>query len=271
MMKQSANAEKALLLARVEDLFCRAERYEPCVGPFLTPAEQFFVSGCLPKYRSDAFAVFFGGYDGSERNRLFVLPGYLADESGEYPSSFVRTAVPELAAEAVSVLAVAGSGYKKLTHRDYLGSLLALGIERDKVGDIVVTDDAHAYIFCDGTMATFLTQELHRVGSDAVKVESVEIGDDFHAERRFIPISATVASPRLDSIVAALIGTSREKAQTIIREGAVEVNYEMTDRNDKLPGEGAVIRVRGHGKYVLRSVSEQTKKGRYRLLADQYD
>lgn len=270
-MREGADAEKALLLARVDDLFRRARRYEPCVGPFLTPAEQSWLGGQIRKNDTDAFAVFYGGYDGSERNRLFVLPGYLANGNGEYTAAFVRDAVPELAAEAVAVLAVAGSGYRKLTHRDFLGSLLALGVERSKVGDIVVTDNAHALIFCDRTIATFLIQELHRVGNDAVKVTMSKIGDDFRVERRFLPIHDTVASPRLDNIVSALIGTSREKAQGAIREGAVEVNYEVADRNDKMPGEGAVISIRGHGKYVIRSVSEQTKKGRYRLYADQYD
>ncbi len=263
--------ERALLEARIEDLFRRAERYEPCVGPFLSPREQHYAAEKLKRYASNAFGVFYGGFDGSERKRLFVLPEYLASEDGDYTAAFVREALPELSEEAVSVLSIVGSGYRRLTHRDYLGSLLALGIERDRLGDIIVEDDAHALVFCDGAMADYIVSELRKIGSDTVKVSKTAIASDFHVERRMRPINDTVASPRLDSIVSSLVGTSREKAQDLIREGAVEVDYEMCDRNDKMPEEGTVISVRGHGKYVVQSVSQKTKKGRYRLVAAQYD
>lgn len=263
--------ERALLEARIEDLFRRAERYEPCFGPFLSPREQHYATEKLKKYASNAVGVFYGGYDGSERNRLFVLPEYLVSDDVTYTAAFVKEAIPELAEEAVCVLSIVGSGYKKLTHRDYLGSLLGLGIERDKLGDIVVEDDCHALVFCDGTMAEYILSELQKIGSDTVKVEKTVLQADFHTEQRMRPILDTVASPRLDSIVSSLIGTSREKAQDIIREGLVEVDYEMCDRNDRMMSEGAIIAVRGHGKYVIRDISQQTKKGRYRLVAAQYD
>lgn len=264
-------SDRALLLARVEDMVRRAERYEPCVSPFLSPREQHYAKEKLRALGFGSRGALYGGYDGSERNRLFVLPEYLAAEDGDYNAALIRERLPELSCEAVRVLSIEGSGYRKLTHRDYLGSLLGLGIERDKLGDIIVEDDCHALVFCDGTMADYILSELRKIGSDTVKVRATEIGEDFRVERRMRPISDTVASPRLDSIVSSLVGTSREKAQALIREGAVEVDYEPCEKNDKMPNEGAIISVRGHGKYVIQSVSEQTKKGRYRLLAAQYD
>ena len=262
--------ERALLLARTEDLFRRAARYEPCYGPFLSPAEQHAVKQCLKTSPPDVVCVFYGGYDGSERSRLFVFPEYLASADGTYNAVFMRRVLSELSMSAVSALAIEGSGYKKLSHRDYLGSLLALGIERDKIGDIVVQDDCHALVFCDGVIADYLLNEPLWIGGDAVKVKKTEVADDFSVERRMRPISDTVASPRPDSIVSSLIGTSREKAKVLIEQGLVEVDYEVCDRNDKMPPEGTVISVRGHGKYVIQDVSQQTKKGRYRLLAAQY-
>ncbi len=264
------DAERALLQARIEDLWKKAERYEPAVGPFLSPREQHYALEKLRRSAGDAFGVFYGGYDGSERNRLFVLPEYLASEDGDYTAARLRDLVPELSKAAVRVLRIEGSGYRKLSHRDYLGSLLGLGIERDKLGDIVVKDDFCALVFCDGAMADYILAELKKVGSDTVKVSETEVGDDFCVEKQMRPISDTVASPRLDSIVSSLVDTSREKAQELIRQGLVEVDYEPCERNDKMPGEGAVISVRGHGKYVIQDVSEQTKKGRYRLRAAQY-
>lgn len=262
--------ERALFVARMEDLFKRAARYEPCYGPFLSPAEQHAAKQRLKTPPPDVVCFFYGGYDGSERNRLFVLPEYLAPMEGECDAAFVRGTLPQLSESAVSVLAVRGSGYKKLSHRDYLGTLLALGIDREKIGDIVVQDDSHALVFCDSVIADYLLCELQRIGGDTVKLKKTEVADDFTVERRMRPISDTVASPRLDSIVSSLIGTSREKAKVLIEQGLVEVDYEVCDRNDKMPPEGAVISVRGHGKYVIQDVSQQTKKGRYRLLAAQY-
>ena len=264
------DAERALLEARVEDLWERAERYEPVAGPFLSPREQHYAREKLKKSAGDAFGVFYGGYDGSERSRLFVLPEYLATEDGDYTAAVLRALIPELSASAVRALRIEGSGYRRLSHRDYLGSLLGLGIERDKLGDIVVENEFGALVFCDGAMAEYILSELKKVGSDTVKVTVAEVGDDFRVVRQMRPISDTVASPRLDSIVSSLVGTSREKAQDLVRQGLVEVDYEPCERNDKMPQVGAVISVRGHGKYVIQDVSEQTKKGRYRLRAAQY-
>ena len=268
---REGETERALLEARVEDMLRRAERYETAVSPFLSPREQHYAAQKLKAAASDAFGVFYGGYDGSERNRLFVLPEYWRTEDGVYTASVLREMLPEQTANAVCVLSVAGSGYRKLSHRDYLGSLLGLGIKRDTLGDIVVEDDCHALIFCDGAMAAYILSELRLVGSDTVKVASVTLRADFCVERRMRPINDTVASPRLDSIVSSLVSTSREKAQALIKEGLVEVDYEPCERNDKMLEENAVISVRGHGKYVIQSVSEQTKKGRFRLIAAQYD
>ncbi|MBE6661673.1 MAG: hypothetical protein E7606_00165 [Ruminococcaceae bacterium] len=268
---REGDAERALLEARVEDMLRRVERYEVAIGPFLSPREQHYAAQKLKGAVSDACGVFYGGYDGSERNRLFVLPAYLQTEDGVYTAAVLREMLPEHTADAVRVLSVAGSGYRKLSHRDYLGSLLGLGIKRDTLGDIVVRDDCHALVFCDGAMADYILSELRLVGSDTVKVTAVTLDADFRVERRMRPISDTVASPRLDAIVSSLISTSREKAQALIKAGLVEVDYEPCERNDKMLEENAVISVRGHGKYVIGSVSEQTKKGRYRLIAAQYD
>ena len=264
------DAERALLEARVEDLWKRAERYEPAMGPFLSPREQRYASEKLKRCVGDAVGIFYGGYDGSERNRLFVLPEYLANEDGMYTAAWVRETVPELAVSAVCALRIEGSGYRKLSHRDYLGSLLGLGIERDTLGDIVAENEFCALVFCDGAMADYILSELKKVGSDTVKVTKTKVAEDFRVERQMRPISDTVASPRLDSIVSSLVGTSREKAQDLIRQGLVEVDYEPCERNDKMPKAGAIISVRGYGKYVVEDVSEQTKKGRYRLMAAQY-
>lgn len=240
------------------------------MSPFLSPRECFLATQLVKRSSRDAFGVLYGGYDGCERARLLVLPDYLADENASWSAAQVRERVPELASEAVVALVVKGSGYRKLSHRDHLGALLALGLERTVIGDIAVRDEHSAIVFCDARIAPFLLSELSAVGSDKVKVERFKLSPDFTVPREFDTISDTVASPRLDAVVAALTRLSREGAQEALTKGLVEMNYETCDKPDKPVPEGAVISIRGQGKFIVRSLSGLTKKGRCRLLADKY-
>ena len=263
-------ADIGLFEARIEDLVRQAEnRYETALGDFLSPGEAARARMFLRTLHSDAIPVFFGGYGGSERTRLLVLPAYMETEEPLDGNNF-RTVYPGLAASAVTAVKIRGSGYRKLSHRDYMGSVLALGIERDVIGDIVTEGDFSALVFCDPKIAAYILQELHKIGTDAVKVESVDIPADFRVERQFETIRDTVASARLDCIVAALAGLAREKAQNVIRADEVEVDYLTENRVDRVVSVGSVITVRHVGKFILRSTEEQTKKGRYRLVADKY-
>ncbi len=240
--------------AKIEDLCRRAERYEVAVSSFLSPAEAFAAKKYIKMRGGDMVAVFYGGYEGAERVRLLAASEYLTYDMSEF----------------VSAMEVKGSGYKKLSHRDYLGSLLGLGLERAVIGDIVVLDDFSAIVFCDSRMLPFLLSELKTVGSDRVKAKQFVVSEEFTVAREFEKINDTVASPRLDAVVAALANLSREKASQAIAASLVELNYEVCEKGDKVVTEGAILSIRGHGKYVIRSLSDLTKKGRYRLLADKY-
>lgn len=259
----------ALFEAKISELAERAERYVQGYSSFLTPKEQIIASKVLARKKFDCVTFFFGGYDGSERNRLFAVPEYLAVE-GEYNAKSIRENFADAISEAVVPIKVQGSGYKKLTHRDYLGSLLGLGIERSVVGDIALLDEFSAVVFCDGKIAEYILLELKKIGSDTVKVKAFEMPDDFESKREFQKISDTVASARFDCVVSALCGLSREKANGVIRIGEAELDYFCEERPDRTVSEGSIISVRGYGKFVIVSLSEQTKKGRLRLLANKY-
>ena len=251
-----------LLLARVTELRGRAATGELACTPFLTPAEQKALSGRM----SGADLLFFGGYDSAERRRLYFLPPYLCEMEEPYRSELFR----EMTAQGVLAVEVRGSGYRELSHRDFLGALLHLGVERDRIGDVCATAPDRAVLFCDRLMADFFSENLTRVANDAVRVCVTVVPADFDGGRRFQPVSDTVASPRTDAVVAALANLSRERAQALLREGLVEVDYEPCERADRTVTAGTVIVIRGCGKFVIRSVSDLTRKGRYRLLADRY-
>ncbi len=240
--------------AKIEDLCRRAERYEVAASSFLSPAEAFAAEKYIKMRGGDMVAVFYGGYEGAERVRLLAAPEYLTYDMSEF----------------VSAIEVKGSGYKKLSHRDYLGALLGLGLERAVIGDIAVMDEFCAVVFCDSRILPFLLSECKSVGSDRVKVRQIALSETLAIRREFEKISDTVASPRLDAVVAALANLSREKASQTIAASLVELNYEVCEKGDKVVAEGAILSIRGHGKYIIRSLSDLTKKGRYRLLADKY-
>ena len=268
-MIKNTESENSLFEARISGLLKKAEKYEEGVSAFLTPKEQIIASRIIAASRSDAYTFFFGGYGESERNRLFVVPEYMALDVKPDAKSILEN-YNELVCEAVSAVKIQGSGYKKLTHRDYLGSLLGLGIERDVVGDIAVLDEYSAIVFCDRKISEYLLLELKKIGNDTVKTSRQELSSDFSCEKAFLPVSDTVASPRFDCVVSALCGISREKAQRIIHVGEAELDYFAEERADRSVNEGSIISVRGYGKFSVVKLSEQTKKGRLRLLANKY-
>ena len=254
--------EKAPL--RAEELFARAQNGEITYTAFLTPAEQKrYLKALGGRAR---LCLLDGGYAAAERKRLFFLPPYMQEVDADTQREWLR----ETFDECMVALEVRGSTYRELSHRDFLGAILNLGIERDAIGDLCVTDAYTAVLLCDRVMERFLCENLTRAANDAVRVQRILLPEEFDGGRKFRPVTNTVASPRADSVIAALANISRERAQALFREGAIEIDYESADKPDKLLCEGCVIVIRGKGKFILRSLSQQTKKGRLRLVADQY-
>ncbi|MBE6555012.1 MAG: hypothetical protein E7663_02085 [Ruminococcaceae bacterium] len=253
-----------LLCARADELLARARAGEITVTHFLTPQEQ----GRLARHLSHARGEWLteGGYPDAERRRILFLPDYIREAEEEWRAPLLADTLSEL----LCPLAIRGSGYAALTHRDYLGAVLNLGIERDAVGDICVLSPQEAVLFCDRRMADFLTASLTRVARDTVRASVIGLPTDFDGGRRFEALSLTVASPRADAVVAALCRLSRERAQALFAAALVEIDYEPEQKPDREVAEGAVLTVRGHGKFIVRSLTDKTKKGRYRLIADRY-
>ena len=259
--------EELLLRARIAELDGGAERGMLCFTRYLTPREQLLARSV----RGSAHRFVWGGYPDAERRRIFFVPDYVG-ETGDDPQAEInalRTFFADEFDAAMTRLRITGSGFRTLNHRDYLGSVLALGITREVLGDIVVLNDYAAVLFCDEKIAAYLLTALERIGSDKVKV-SLDSADTPLPPRATAPISDTIASPRLDCVVAALINLSRDKAQTMIRAGEVELNFAPEERTDAEVREGDMLSLRGYGRFVIRSIGGQTKRGRLRLSAAKY-
>lgn len=269
MTDRTQNPEYRELEARIEDYIRKTDRGELQISSFLTPMQICFAKEIL-KYRGlISRAVFCGGYAGAERARLFLLPAFAESLDGDAHQKLADY-FPDEYREAVICLKIQGSGFRVLSHRDYMGSILGMGIERDVIGDIALTDDFSAVVFCTRSIADFILSELDKISTDKVKISEFIPDPDFDGGRRYQKISDTIASERFDCVVAALCNLSRDKAQSAIRSGLCTLDYMPIEECAVDVCEGSVISVRGYGKFIVRSIGDPTKKGRMRLLADKY-
>ena len=268
-----------LLLSRLDDLPQKSGRGEAAVSPYLTPREAKYARLHLSSRVSAGTAVLWGGYPEAERVRVVILPDYtegLVDPAAlvSDPAAALTDAGLDDLAEAirgaVCPVLVKGSGFRELSHRDYLGSVLGLGLERDAIGDILIPDSHSAILLTDTRVGDFLTTQMEKVATDTVRVSRLPEGTALTGTRRLQPITDTVASERLDCVVAALCNLSREKAQMAVRSGLVELDYEAVEACDTTVEAPAVISVRGFGKFAVHSFDGTTRKGRIRLVAGKY-
>ena len=214
---------------------------DPC-----TPGDM----GSIPATRS----IFYGGYPDAERVILINLPDYAFLES-ENPLTVIR--------------AVKAEGSRDLTHRDYLGSLIGLGIKREMLGDILVRDDG-ADIICMSDFADFVLMNYCKAGRTNLSLTQRDIKDLIVPERKTQMITDTVASLRLDSVVASAFGLSRGKASEAISRGIVFVNHMETTKPDQQVGEGDKITLRGKGKAILSEIGGKSRKDRQYIKIERY-
>ena len=269
MIDKTQNPDYRELEARIDDYIRKSDRGELQISSFLTPMQICFAKEILKYKGMISRATFVGGYKSAERARLVLLPAFTEGLDGDAEDLFADY-FPDEYRDAVVSLKIQGSGFRALSHRDYMGSILGMGIERDVIGDIATVDDFSAYVFCTRSIANYILSELDKISTDKVKVQEYAPPEDFDGGRRYQRISDTVASERFDCVVASLCNLSRDKAQSAIKSGLCTLDYMPIEECSVDVGEGSVISVRGYGKFIVRSISDPTKKGRIRLLADKY-
>lgn len=197
----------------------------------------------------------YGGFEAAER-KLFC---FLA------PDSYCE---PDFPVEIIKIEVKNVKYSDELTHRDYLGAILNLGIDRAKTGDIIV-DFPTAYVFCKSEIAEYVITNLEKIKHTQVKCTIVE-KQDFHVQPRYEEIRKPVSSIRLDTIIAAAFQGSRSSLSGLIQGEKVFVNGKMISSNSYVPKEGDIVSVRGQGKFRFQELQNQTKKGRTYVLLQKY-
>jgi RNA-binding protein YlmH len=155
-----------------------------------------------------------------------------------------------------------------LTHRDFLGAILNLGIDRRVIGDILI-DQATGYVMCTSVMADYLSQNLTRVKHTSVHTEpagSLPAG----LEPKLVTRQIQAGSNRLDAVVAQVHRLSRSKAQELIRNGQVFINGRLVENTSRDLREGDEISVRHHGKFRYLGPVRETRKGKLCIRVERY-
>ena len=197
----------------------------------------------------------FGGYENAERQMVAFHPDALAF-TWEYPVDCLKIEPKSL------------KFAETLTHGDYLGALLNLGVDRSVVGDILVQENT-AWFFCINKMTDFFLENLCRVRHTNILITKVNDPDEF-PQPKLESMSGTCASVRLDALIALAFKTSRSSMVSFIENGHVFVNGKLITSNGYEPKEGDIISVRGKGRFIYDGVSHQTKKGRCSVHISRY-
>lgn len=228
--------------------------YEIKQTKFLNPYEIINLTAILRGIQNISFHSD-GGFEASERKLMYIYPDYYSEEN---------------IASEITVLKITGNfKYKEVSHRDYLGSILSLGITRENIGDICVNKDG-VYVFVLKSMKDYILYNLNKVSNVSVKIQEIDLKDFFYEEPDFEEVFLTVTSPRIDALIAAAFNLSREKSQTIIKNENVRIDYEIINSNSKLLDGNNVVSVKGFGRFIYVDKLGETKKNRTKILIKKY-
>lgn len=212
---------------------------------FLTPNEVALAKNILQQLEGASYKAVSPNPE-AERQIICFYPEYIEFEDLETNLSLVKIARKYPSQE--------------LTHRDYLGALVSLGIERENIGDIVFDKETNAYVIILKPLDVFLMHNLSLVKNERVQVEIVNELPEL--DSKFEDLIINIASTRLDAIIARILNLSREKSQNLIQSGRVFVDYSEIKDKAYLVRENSILSIRGYGKYKFEQIQNETKKGR---------
>ena len=198
----------------------------------------------------------FGGVEFAERQIIAFIPDALYYE-WNYPiiALKVTPSYPKFA--------------EKLTHRDILGALMHMGIDRGKIGDIFVAEDVY-YIICEESIADYFIESIEKIRHTIVKLSHVSL-DDLKTIQNLKEMNGIVTSNRLDSILACVFKLSRSQALDLLRAEKVFVNGKMVQNPSYTIKPNEIISLRGYGRFVFVKESGVTGKGRIKIEYKLYE
>lgn len=243
-----------LLTAKIDDLYKRCDKYAKAVfSDFLDPASQISVNE--NSFNNNGYrSVWFGGFTDAERKILGVFPDWEEATEEVFP---------------IAALKIECKYDAKLSHRDYLGAVLSLGIDRSKIGDILVEENT-AVIFALDTAADYIKNNIVKIGRCGIKITVLKFDEIVLPEPKFEIINTVAASERIDAVLAAALKLSRANTAKLINSGKVQINYKLCDNVSKNLCIGDLISVRGFGRLLFDNIGSETRSGRYHISLKRY-
>ncbi|WP_339249578.1 RNA-binding protein [Sporosarcina sp. FSL W8-0480] len=226
------------------------DTYSPKLTGFLDPRQIFIVSSIV-RGAGLQFAVN-GAFIEPERQRALIFPDYYEPEADDFQVTVFSVRYP--------------AKFMSIEHRDILGSLMALGIDRSKFGDIRLKEGVAQFAAAE-EMKDYLSANLTSIGKSKVRVEEVISLDELIVlAESWREELHTISSLRLDSIVASLLNYPRQKAVSLVQNDKVKVNHVVRNQQAFEVNESDILSIRGFGRFKIMSIEGRTRKDKIRLL-----
>ena len=252
LIQTDMNNEEKILTAKAEDLYRLCEKHcEAKFSAFLTNAERMVISEKVGG-RVGFETEYYGGYAEAERRIMGVFPEWELER--KFP---------------VSLLIINKTYEAQLSHRDYLGAILSLGLKRNKIGDILVCCDG-AYVFVCDDIADYICSGIKKIANCGVSIKKADVNNAELPEKEFKTITAVAASDRLDALLAAALNISRREASLLINSGKVSLNHKEISSVSAAVKESDLMSVRGYGRVILEKIGNTTGSGRIHVIFKKY-
>lgn len=228
------------------------KNYMTAITEFINP---HIAEICIPLIKNyDIKFEIFPSYENCERKVFILYP----EHSGANENDFIK-----------GIRVNNKSKFKKLSHKDYLGALMSLGIDRSKTGDIYVYDN-YADIIVHNDIADYIIYNLDKIGHNKIEAEKININRVNFKEQEHEIINIISSSMRIDNIVKHLTNSSREKAAIIIKSGNVKNNFTPEDRVSLELKEGDLLSISKAGRFKIYKINGTTKSGKLKIQIKHY-
>jgi RNA-binding protein YlmH len=225
------------------------DTYVAKLTDFLDPRAQQIVQIIMGD-STDILCHFFGGIDNAERKRALLVPNYHIVDIDDYQVSIYEIEYPKK--------------FVTIEHPQVLGSLMSLGLKREKFGDILI-DQGLIHMVLAKEIHSYLEHQLTSIGRVKISLKEIQFSEAISVQNQWKEEVMTVSSLRLDVVISALFNLARQKSQLLIDQGLVKVNFGAILRFEC--GENDMISVRGYGRSKIISIEGKTKKDKWRITA----
>lgn len=193
----------------------------------------------------------YGVFENSERNMLV----FSKEKVNHFPVALIKIEN--------------NSKFNDLGHRDYMGAIMSIGINRSKFGDLIVEDNSCFVAVCED-ISSYIINNLHSIGKCSCKISQLELSKANIPKMKFEEFSIIATSLRLDCLISSICNMSRSKAVDLIKRGSVLIDYVPDKEKDYYVILGSTITIRGYGKYKVCSEIGVTAKNRIKVLMKKF-